>query len=225
MNRSGTSIVVAAIAASWFGPMAMTLAAPDALLLPPPRPASAVSVEEALASRRSDRHFADAPLTLADAAQLLWAAQGITRAEGLRTVPSAGALYPLEIYLVVGTVATVPAGVYRYLPEHHRLVPAVSGDLRRELASAAFHQNWIAEAPAILAIAAVIRRTRLKYGERGERYVHIEAGHAAQNVCLQAVALGLGTTIIGAFADAEVKRLLGLTEEEPLLLVPVGKPG
>lgn len=215
---------MAVIVASWFGPMAMTLAAPDALL-PPPRPASAVSVEEALASRRSVRHFADAPLTLADAAHLVWAAQGITHAEGLRTAPSAGALYPLEIYLVAGAVAAVPAGVYRYLPAHHRLFHAVSGDLRRALAAAAFHQSWIAEAPAILVIAAVVRRTRLKYGEQGERYVPIEAGHAAQNVCLQAVALGLGTTIVGAFADAEVKRLLGLTEEEPLLLVPVGKPG
>ncbi len=214
-----------AIVASWFGPMAMTLAAPDALLLPPPRPASPVSVEEALASRRSVRHFADAPLTLADAAQLVWAAQGITHAEGLRTAPSAGALYPLEIYLVAGTVAAAPAGVYRYLPAHHRLERTVAGDLRRALAAAAFHQNWIAEAPAMIVIAAVVRRTRLKYGERGERYVPIEAGHAAQNVCLQAVALGLGATIVGAFADAEVKRLLGLTEEEPLLLVPVGKPG
>ena len=83
----------------------------------------------------------------------------------------------------------------------------------------------MADAPAILVIAAVVRRTRLKYGERGERYVHVEAGHAAQNVCLQAVALGLGTTLVGAFADAEVKRLLGLAEEEPLLLVVVGKPG
>jgi SagB-type dehydrogenase family enzyme len=225
MNRSGRSVVVVAIVASWFGPMAMTLAAPDALLLPPPRPASPVSVEEALASRRSVRHFADAPLTLADAAQLVWAAQGITHAEGLRTAPSAGALYPLEIYLVAGTVAAAPAGVYRYLPAHHRLERTVAGDLRRALAAAAFHQNWIAEAPAMIVIAAVVRRTRLKYGERGERYVPIEAGHAAQNVCLQAVALGLGATLVGAFADAEVKRLLGLTEEEPLLLVPVGKPG
>lgn len=214
-----------AIVASWFGPMAMTLAAPDALLLPPPRPASPVSVEEALASRRSVRHFADAPLTLADAAQLVWAAQGITHAEGLRTAPSAGALYPLEIYLVAGTVAAAPAGVYRYLPAHHRLERTVAGDLRRALAAAAFHQNWIAEAPAMIVIAAVVRRTRLKYGERGERYVHIEAGHAAQNVGLQAVALGLGTTLVGAFADAEVKRVLGLTEEEPLLLVVVGKLG
>jgi SagB-type dehydrogenase family enzyme len=225
MNRSGRSVVVVAIVASWFGPMAMTLAAPDALLLPPPRPASPVSVEEALASRRSVRHFADAPLTLADAAQLVWAAQGITHAEGLRTAPSAGALYPLEIYLVAGTVAAAPAGVYRYLPAHHRLERTVAGDLRRALAAAAFHQNWIAEAPAMIVIAAVVRRTRLKYGERGERYVPIEAGHAAQNVGLQAVALGLGATLVGAFADAEVKRLLGLTEEEPLLLVPVGKPG
>jgi SagB-type dehydrogenase family enzyme len=225
MSGFGRIIVVAAITSYWLGPMAMTLAAPDALSLPPPRPASAVSVEAALASRHSVRHFADAPLNLADTAQLLWAAQGITRAEGLRTAPSAGALYPLEIYLVAGTVAALPAGIYRYLPEHHRLVHAVAGDRRRELAAAALRQSWMADAPAILVIAAVVRRTSVKYGERGERYVHIEAGHAAQNVCLQAVALGLGTTVVGAFSDAGVKRVLGLAEEEPLLLVPVGKPG
>ena len=199
------------------------MAAGDSVSLPGPRPASAVSVEEALASRRSVRDFADAGLNLGDTAQLLWAAQGITHSEGLRTAPSAGALYPLEVYLIAGRVATLPAGIYRYDPRRHQLVPTVSGDRRRELTLAALHQSWIADAPAVVVIAAVFRRTSTKYGGRGERYVHIEAGHAAENVCLQAVALGLGTTIVGAFSDAEVKRLLGLSEEEPLLLIPVGK--
>jgi SagB-type dehydrogenase family enzyme len=178
-----------------------------------------------LASRRSVRDFADAELSLEDTAQLLWAAQGITHSEGLRTAPSAGALYPLEVYLVAGRVATLPAGIYRYDPRRHQLAPTASGDRRRELALAALDQTWIADALAVVVIAAVFRRMGVKYGGRGERYVHIEAGHAAENVCLQAVALGLGTTVVGAFSDAEVKRLLGLGNEEPLLLIPVGKPG
>ena len=223
MSGFGRVVVAAVIASLALGPTAM--AAGDSVSLPSPRPASAVSVEEALASRRSVRDFADAGLSLEDMAQLLWAAQGITHSEGLRTAPSAGALYPLEVYLVAGRVATLPAGIYRYDPRRHQLAPTALGDRRPGLAAAALHQTWIADAPAVVVIAAVFRRTSVKYGERGERYVHIETGHAAENVCLQAVALGLGTTIVGAFSDAEVKRLLGLGEEEPLLLIPVGKPG
>jgi SagB-type dehydrogenase family enzyme len=223
MSGFGRVVVAAVIASFALGATAM--AGGDSVSLPSPRPASAVSVEEALASRRSVRDFADAELSLEDTAQLLWAAQGITHSEGLRTAPSAGALYPLEVYLVAGRVATLPAGIYRYDPRRHQLAPTASGDRRRELASAALHQAWIADAPGVVVIAAVFRRTGVKYGDRGERYAHIEAGHAAENVCLQAVALGLGTTIVGAFSDAEVKRLLGLGEEEPLLLIPVGKPG
>jgi SagB-type dehydrogenase family enzyme len=203
----------------------MASAAADSISLPSPRLASMISVEQALASRRSVRDFTDAGVSLDEAAQLLWAAQGITHSEGLRTAPSAGALYPLEIYLVAGTVASLPAGIYRYEPKLHSLVRTVSGDQRCELAFAAGHQAWIANASAVVVIATVYRRTRTKYGDRAERYVHIEAGHVAENICLQAVALGLGTTIVGAFADAEVKRLLGLGEEEPLLLIPVGRPG
>jgi SagB-type dehydrogenase family enzyme len=121
--------------------------------------------------------------------------------------------------------ATLPARIYRYDPRRHQLAPRASGDRRPGLAAAALHQTWIADAPAVVVIAAAYRRTSSKYGERGERYVHIEAGHAAENVCLQAVALSLGTTVVGAFSDAEVKRLLGLGEKEPLLLIPVGKLG
>jgi SagB-type dehydrogenase family enzyme len=218
-------VAAAVIASLALGLMAMTHAAAERVMLPAPRPPSAVSVEQALASRRSVRAFTDAGVSLDEAAQLLWAAQGITHSEGLRTAPSAGALYPLEIYLLAGRAATLPAGIYRYEPKLHQLARTVSGDQRRELASAARHQAWIADAPAVVVIAAVYWRTRAKYSDRAERYVHIEAGHAAENVCLQAVALGLGTTIVGALADAEVKRLLSPDEEEPLLLFPVGRLG
>lgn len=204
--------------------MPMTTSGNDIVALPPPRPTSAVSIEMALGKRRSVREFADARLSLEDAAQLLWAAQGITHAEGLRAAPSAGALYPLDVYLVAGAVASLRAGIYKYEPNNHRLIHVVAHDKRAELASAAMGQGWIARAPAIVVITAVYRRTRVKYAGRAERYVHFEAGHVAENVCLQAVALGLGTTVVGAFADAEVKRLLDLSEAEPLLLVPVGKP-
>lgn len=204
--------------------MPMTLSADDVIRLPKPRPASAVSVEEALAKRRSVREFANLGLSLEEAAQILWAAQGITHVEGLRTAPSAGALYPLEIVIAAGAVTNLPAGIYRYQPEHHRLIRVIARDNRAELAAAALRQHWIADAAAIVVIAANYPRTTAKYGRRGERYVHIEAGQTAENVCLQAVALGLGTTVVGAFSDSEVKRLLGLSEAEPLVLIPVGKP-
>jgi len=224
MSRVVEILVAAAIAALPFGLVTVTSLASNDVLLPPPRRSSAVSVEEALARRRSVRDFSAAHLSLDDAAQLLWAAQGITQSSGLRTAPSAGALYPLEVYLVAGEVEALPPGVYRYDPRAHHLAPGVSGDRRRALAAAAYHQTWIADAPGIFVIAAVFRRTTIKYGERGERYVHIEAGHAGENLCLQAAALGLGTTIVGAFSNAEVGRILDLSEAEPILIIPVGKP-
>jgi SagB-type dehydrogenase family enzyme len=205
--------------------MTMTHAVDDSVSLPPPRLESSVSIKEALTSRRSVRAFTDAGVSLDEAAQLLWAAQEITDAEGLRTAPSAGALSPLEIYFLPGIVASLPAGIYPHEPKLHPLARTVSGDQRRELTLAARHQAWIANAPAVVVIAAVYRQTRTKHGDRAERYVHIEARHAAETVCLQVVALGLGTTIVGASADAEVKRLLGLDEEEPSLLIPVGRLG
>lgn len=193
--------------------------------LPAPRLDGEVAVERALALRRSRREFAPDALALADAAQLLWAAQGITDAKEKRTAPSAGALYPLEVFLVAGAVSGVPQGVYRYDPKRHRLARVRSGDVRREVARAALDQDWIAEAPAIVVIAGVYLRTAWKYGKRAPRYVHIEVGHVAQNVYLQAVALGLGTTLVGAFRDEELVRVLGLASRtEPLGLLPVGKP-
>jgi SagB-type dehydrogenase family enzyme len=183
-----------------------------------------VSLEEAIQLRRSVREFRRRALRLEDVSQLLWAAQGITDRGGFRTAPSAGALYPLEIYVVAGDVEGLSAGVYRYQPETHDLVHVASGDLRKPLASAALGQSWVRRAPAVLVIASVYKRTMGKYGQRGRRYAHMEVGHAAQNVYLQAAARGLGTVLVGAFDDGEVQDVLGLPpDHEPLGLMPVGR--
>lgn len=198
---------------------------PEIVRLPPPHREGAVGVESALAQRRSVREFRRDPLTLEQVAQLLWAAQGVSRPDGLRTAPSAGALYPLEIRVVAGQVAGLPEGVYAYSPKPHDLVRVVAGDLRAKLAAAALGQDWMADAPAIFAISAVYERTTRKYGARGQRYVHMDVGHAAENLCLQAVALGLGTTVVGAFDDDAVKTLLQMPgAEQPQALLPVGRP-
>jgi SagB-type dehydrogenase family enzyme len=192
--------------------------------LPPTRHDGEVSLEYALRYRRSIREFACGALTLAEVGQLLWAAQGITHPMGFRTAPSAGALYPLVSYLVTGEVSSLTPGVYCYAPEEHALATAGGGDRRAALSSAALGQSWIADAAAVLVLAAVYRQTTGKYGPRGERYVHIEIGHAAQNIYLQAFALGLGTTEIGAFDDDAVKSVLGLAADaDPLAIMPVGR--
>ncbi len=191
--------------------------------LPAPPKAGAMSLEEALAHRRSEREFVASPLTLPEVSRLVWAAQGVT-ATGHRTAPSAGATYPLEVYLAVGNVENLSSGVYHYMPERHQLEIVSDGDIRLRLADAAVGQEWLSRAPVLVIIAAVPDRTAARYGKRAERYVHMEAGHAAQNVLLQAVALGLGATPVGAFKDTEVSRLLQLPAgEAPLYLIPVGK--
>lgn len=197
----------------------------ERVTLPAPAPGGEMTVTAALGARRSLRDFAGAAIGLDEVARLLWAAQGITDPMGLRTAPSAGALYPLECHLVAGAVTGLAAAVYRYDPHRHDLTPTLAGDRRGELAAAALGQTWLAAAPAVIVIAAVARRTMAKYGERGIRYVHIETGHAAENVYLQAAALGLGTTIVGAFDDARVHGLLAMApDEDPLALLPVGRP-
>jgi len=199
-------------------------AAPRQVQLPEPRTRGESSVEEALQKRRSVREYAPGSLKLADVAQILWAAQGFTHPSGYRTAPSAGALYPLEVYLVAGEVSDLPAGVYRYRPRLHDLVPVAAGDRRRPLCAAALGQACIEDAPAVLVIAGVIERTARKYGRRARRYVQIEVGHVAQNVYLQAAADGLATVIVGAFDDGGVQRALGLpSDHEPLALMPLGR--
>jgi len=197
----------------------------DVIKLPQPVLKGEMSLEEALYKRRSVRQYSDEPLLLTAVSQLLWSAQGITdKTNGLRTAPSAGALYPLEVYLIAGNVIDLKAGVYKYRPNGHELALVLEGDVRNELCSSALYQSPIKEAPIVLVITAVYERTTAKYGERGIRYVHMEAGHSAENICLQATALGLGTVTIGAFNDEKVKKVLNLPEDEmPLYILPVGK--
>jgi SagB-type dehydrogenase family enzyme len=195
----------------------------EVLKLPDPRLKSQVSLEESLLKRRSVREFTEAPLTLEEVSQLLWAAQGITAANGGRTAPSAGALYPLEVYLAAGQIEGLGPGIYQYRPEGHEILQIDQADLREKLSQAALGQSAVKNGAINLIISAVYARTTPKYGDRGIRYALIEVGHAAQNICLEAAALDLGAVTIGAFNDSQVKSLLGLSEDEsPLYIVPVG---
>jgi len=191
-----------------------------------PRTSGSVSVEEALARRRSIREYADEPLTIDQVMQLLWAAQGITNADyGFRTAPSAGGTYPLEIYLVTrpSGVVGLESGIYRYEPRNHTLIRIVGGDFSAQLMAAALDQEWVGAAPISFVITTIFERTTSKYGERGVRYVWQETGHAAQNMYLQAVALGLGNVVVGGFHDNEVQRILQLSDfEKPAYVIPVG---
>ena len=196
----------------------------DTIILPEPRNSGGISVEEALLERRSIRNYKNEALTLAEISQLLWAAQGITHPGGYRTAPSAGALYPLEVYVVAGNVDGLQAGIYKYRPQGHELKKVAEGDVRAELCAAALDQECIEDGAAVLVFAAVYERTTWKYGERGVRYVHMEVGHAAQNVHLQAVSQGLGTVVVGAFDDDGVEKLLQMQDDErALCIMPVGK--
>lgn len=195
--------------------------------LPDPRLKGEMSLEEAILKRRSRRDFRDSPLTLGEISQILWAAQGIIDKTGLRAAPSAGALYPLDLYLVVGKqgVEGLGEGVYHYLPQSHSLEPTLQGDVRQTLARVSLQQTFIAEAPLSLVITAEYERTTKKYGDRGVRYVHMEAGHVGQNVYLQAEALGLGTVTVGAFQDEEIAQALNLPPSyRPLYVMPIGHP-
>jgi SagB-type dehydrogenase family enzyme len=197
---------------------------PHTIQLPEPRFDGGVSVEHALQMRRSVRSYKDDPLSISDISQILWSAQGITSPRAFRTAPSAGGLYPLELYVVAGNIKNLSSAIYRYKPGSHLLAKNVTGDRRSELSRAALRQSSIRKAPVVLLFCAVYERVTGKYGQRGIRYVHMEVGHAAQNACLQAIALGLKTVVIGAFRDTEVKRIADLTaDEQPLYLVPVGR--
>ena len=187
-----------------------------------PRPAikgQHYCLEETLAARRSVREFTDEPLTEAEISQLLWSAQGVTDAEGLRAAPSAGALYPLELYVAMST------GFYKYDHVRHELTLSRDEDVKRKLYDAALAQDAIVAAPVVFLITAVVARTQRKYGQWAEGYVMMEVGHVAQNLLLQAVALDLGGVPIGAFDDEQVKDALRLAAgESPLYLIPVGHP-
>jgi len=178
-----------------------------------------VSLEAALTARQSIRDYTDQALSLEDLAQLFWSAQGVTRPWGGRTAPSAGALYPLELYAATGDA------VYHYLPAQHQAEIWLDEDIRASLWAAGLRQEALKQAPAVFILTAVYARTSTKYGDRAERYVKLEAGHAAQNLLLQVAALNLGAVPIGAFVDADVSAALGLSPgEDPLYLIPVGHP-
>jgi SagB-type dehydrogenase family enzyme len=194
------------------------------ILLPPPKTLGRVSVEEVLQERRSVRDFSSPDLTLEEVGQLLWAAQGVTHPDGRRTAPSAGPLYPLELVLVAGEVEGLEPGAFRYASRDHTLGMLQPGDLRPALVRASLGQEWMRGSGAIFVFAGVYRRTAKRYGERAFRYVVMEVGHAVENLHLQAVALGLGATVVGAFQDEVVRALLGLeSDEDPLAVVPVGR--
>ena len=192
--------------------------------LPKPTQSGQYSLGQLLQQRRSLREYSVQPVSLAEVSQLLWAAQGITDSRGLRTAPSAGALYPLELYVVAGNVAGLDAGVYHYQIHNHRLVQHVAGDRRKALSQAAYMQSWLSEAPVVFVFSADYKRTSKKYGKRAKRYVYMEVGHAAQNLFLQAEDLDLGSVVVGAFYDDAVSELLQLPSEfAPLALMPVGR--
>ncbi len=180
-----------------------------------------MSLETAITERRSARDFADAPMSEQDLHQLCWAGQGITDPqEGFRAVPSAGALYPIELYVVTA------GGVDHYLPKEHALERLVDGDLRRPLQRAVLDQEPVGEAAACVVITAVVERTARKYGDRALRYCFIESGHVAQNILLKATALGLVGVPIGAFEDGKVAEALKLPKDHRVLyLVALGLPG
>jgi len=216
-----------------------SLASGDGIALPDPVYNNGLTVEKALEQRRSIRRYTNDSLTLEQITQILWAAQGITERRdrpagwpenwqwfgGLRTAPSAGALYPIELYLAAGNVQGLESGVYKYNPDSHKILRTQSADIREELSRAAGGQDQVRTAPAVITIGAVHKRTAVKYRDRATRYVHIEVGHVGQNIYLQAESLELATVMVGAFSDDRVHNVLQMTtEESPLGIMPIGYP-
>jgi SagB-type dehydrogenase family enzyme len=204
--------------------------------LPSPQLKGKASLEETILRRRSVRRYRRDPLNLPQLSQILWSAQGITGTRGFRAAPSAGATYPLEIFVIIGKQGVIAseakqvpeelqAGIYHYEAASHSLSLHKAADLRPDLARATLDQEFIIDAPVDIIICALYHRTSYRYGRRGERYVHMEVGHAGENIHLQAVALGLATVEVGAFHDEEVRKVLGVDEQiKPLYIMPVGKP-
>jgi len=202
---------------------------PELIALPAPCPKGGMSLAEAIDRRRSVRRFGPQPITRSQLSQVLWAIQGTSSTTGrYRTIPSAGATYPLEIYIACGHNSTggMDDGIYHYQSENHALLRHYAEDVRAGLSRAALNQEYINQAPVDIVICARYERTTRHYGERGKMYVHIEVGHAGQNIYLQAAALGLATVAIGAFNDEQVREVLRLDgQTKPLYIMPLGWPG
>jgi len=198
---------------------------PSPVALPAPKTEGTVSVEAALKARRSIRTLSDKPLTLQQTSQLLWALQGITDDKGHRTAPSARAVYPLEVRLIAGKVDGLEAGIYRYDPQGHKLVPGKRGDVREEFVSTGVGQGWLNQVPAIFVISADLEKAKAKLAGQAEQWSAVEAGLAAQGFFLQAVALGLGSTYVGGFDEPETRGYLELGPQQRVLAVlPAGRP-
>jgi SagB-type dehydrogenase family enzyme len=202
-------------------------------LLPLPKFTSGVLVEEAIAWRRSIREYKNEPIKIVHLSKILWASQGINEfGYGFRTVPSAGATYPLKVYSIIANDGVtinganyLPAGLYVYNIKNHSIKLIKSGDFREELTQAALHQEWVRKAPVNIVINSVYERTTGRYGDRGYRYVHMEDGHAGENIYLMVAALGLGTVAIGAFDDEKVGKIIGAEQKEhPLYIMPIAIP-
>lgn len=192
--------------------------------LPEPVLDGAMSLEKAMTLRRSVRSYSTLPIGLEEVSQLLWSAQGITNERGFRTAPSAGATFPLEMYIVANNIVGLKKGIYHYSPQNNNIEMLYDGDVSSELMRACLSQSMIVDASVVLVFAAIFERTTTRYGDRGERYVHNEIGHAGQNVHLQAAAMDLGTVVIGAYRDDEVEKILNLGDDiRVLYLMPVGK--
>jgi len=211
-------------------PFSSTTVHADNIALPSPSHKGKISVEEALKNRRTHRSFSSKALSLDQLSQVLWAAYGVTAKKhgyALKTAPSAGALYPMDIYALVGKqgVEKLPEGVYHYKPENHTLEVVQKKDQRHATARASLGQTWMAEAPIMLVITGEYARCTVKYGRRGVSYTYIEAGCVGQNIFLQAEALGLKAGIVGAFNNKRVIEVLGIpAAHDPILIMPVGYP-
>ncbi|MFA5306158.1 MAG: SagB/ThcOx family dehydrogenase [Candidatus Babeliales bacterium] len=217
--------VIGAIAAIVIVMKFMRAGGGQTIRLPEIRTHSSTSIEEAIGQRRSVRLYKNEPLVVTEVAQLLWACQGVTDKQRLlRATPSAGALYPLEIYLVVGDVKGLSSGIFKYNSLKHELSKMLDGDQRVALSEAAFSQQWVHQAAAAIVICANYKNVEKKYNQRAHQYVHMEVGAAAENVYLQATALGMGTVLVGAFDDDAVQKIIGSEQDEiPLCILPIGK--
>ncbi|MFP4561773.1 MAG: SagB/ThcOx family dehydrogenase [Spirochaetia bacterium] len=212
-----------------FTPLTITAQGGSAMIeLPDPETKGSMMLEEAIYKRHSVRSYSDKPLSLGELGQLLWAGKGIN-VDGVsgptRTAPSAGGIYPQELFVASGNVEGLDPGIYSYRSEDHTLEMISEGDRRRDLARAALNQNFIADAPAVIVVAAVPERSASKYGRRGsERYVYMDSAHSAQNILLQATALNLAAVPVGAFDDDPVNRVIEPGGAVPLYIIPAGHP-
>jgi len=223
MKRAGLLVILLVLATA-------SASAGEKKIFPLPEPSwrGGLGVGEALNERTSTRRFSEEAVTMKEVSLLLWASSGKTEdgtTSATRTIPSAGGIYPVRVYLLAKEVESLERGVYLYDPMDHAVTLVKSGDLSKQLSQAAMGQAFMRTAPACIIITALLDRTGRVYGDRGvERYVHMDAGHAAQNIYLVAASLSLGTVEVGAFIDERVKGVLGLEKETPLLIMPVGHP-